>query len=108
MGSMFAYTMDHQRDVISWQEEEVAWGTFVEYPMVQQAARWSIDRLKSRNAWPGDDVSDDPHVDDSLDDTDESNPDWKEWDFVPDGLLVWEAWEQWRRQNKQTFADAII
>mmetsp|Transcript_5364 Transcript_5364/g.6557 ORF Transcript_5364/g.6557 Transcript_5364/m.6557 type:complete len:477 (+) Transcript_5364:26-1456(+) len=104
--SMFAYTMDNHRDVISWQKEEVAWGTFVPYPIVQQAARLSIDRLKARNAWPGDDFSDDPHVD-GLIDTDEGT-DWKDWDFVPDGLLVWEAWEQWRRQNKQTFADAII
>uniref|UniRef100_A0A7S0CKQ7 Nudix hydrolase domain-containing protein n=1 Tax=Proboscia inermis TaxID=420281 RepID=A0A7S0CKQ7_9STRA len=104
--SMFAYTMDNHRDVISWQKEEVAWGTFVEYPMVQQAARLSIDRLKSRNAWPGDDFSDGDLQ--TVDCLDIKGTDWKEWDFVPDGLLVWEAWEQWRRQNGQRFANAIV
>jgi len=45
---MFTFMMDSRNDMISWQEKEVAWGTFVGYAVAQQAAQLGIDHSKSR------------------------------------------------------------
>ena len=87
----FTYTMDTASETTSWQEEEVAWGDFVPYKVVQAAADLSIQRLVDRKEWPGryppilSEVNDVSSEDDAAEQ-------WKKWDFVPDGLLVWEAW----------------
>lgn len=98
---LFCYTMNTQTEQIRWQPEEVAWGSFVPYDVVQDAASRSISRLEESNQWPG------PHPPlasrrhagsgETCDGKDKIVPEflegeWKNWDFVPDGLLVWEAW----------------
>ena len=77
------------------------------YDVVEMAADASVDRLVRRGDWPG---SDDDRVIDEIasaptvslttrehDDDGESR--WETWDFVPDGLLVWEAWKSYVRQR---------
>lgn len=99
---VFGYAMNTTTDHIVWQEEEVEWGAFVPYNIVEAAAQLSIHRLQDNNKWPGrynidrDTISPSGmsiapgtrSVTDSLRMVDE----WKVWDFVPDGLLVWESW----------------
>ena len=45
--SMFTYTARAGEDV-TWQEEEVAWGDYVPYDVVELAADASVDRLVRR------------------------------------------------------------
>ena len=99
---VFGYAINTTTDHIVWQEEEVEWGAFVPYNIVEAAAQLSIHRLQDCNKWPGrynidrDTISPSGmsiapgtrSVTDSLRMVDE----WKVWDFVPDGLLVWESW----------------
>ena len=40
---------------IHWQKEEVQWGEFVPYNVVEIAAALSVDRLKASGTWPGND-----------------------------------------------------
>lgn len=99
--TVFQYIMDPSTETVSWQEEEVSWGEFVPYSIVEAAADLSIQRLVSKKDWPGTF----PAVqskwkgnlpsDDRKFETD-GTEDWATWDFVPDGLLVWEAWLRWR------------
>lgn len=90
---LYSYTMDTAIEVVTLQEEEVAWGAFVPYSIVNNAADRSIGRLAASNDWPG---RHPPFQ--SLRELDlpaytsVDAPDWTTWDFVPDGLLVWEAW----------------
>lgn len=98
--SLYSYTMDSTEENITWQEEEVDWGHFIPYQVIVASADRSIQRFaKNNNQWPGtyppvqstlrgtlnslDDIQQQKQLD---------NDDWKEWDYVPDGLLVWEAW----------------
>lgn len=98
---LFAYTCHSNQETVTWQPEEVAWGSFVPYTTVEAAADRSILRLAERGAWPGrhPPVQSPRRGEDNIDcnDDDESIQDkavqnWRSWDFVPDGLLVWEAW----------------
>jgi 8-oxo-dGTP pyrophosphatase MutT (NUDIX family) len=98
--SMFTYTTCDGEN-ISWQEEEVAWGNYVPYKIVELAADASVDRLVKRGDWPGSDRGDDiapaPAVVPTWDHGGVSR--WDTWDFVPDGLLVWEAWKSYARRR---------
>ncbi|KAL7546099.1 hypothetical protein ACHAWF_009428 [Thalassiosira exigua] len=93
--SMFSYACDVSAESIAWQVEEVAWGSFVPYDVVASAAEASIGRMRTAGTWPG-------RGEDALEDEDEQGIGAIEgddggreeltWDFVPDGLLVWEGW----------------
>jgi isopentenyldiphosphate isomerase len=94
---LFVYVMNTKNESIQWQDEEVAWGSFVPYRTIEAAADRSIHRLAERGEWPGRY----PPIQSSrmgkLDPEDEGArfdgaTQWTSWDFVPDGLLVWEAW----------------
>jgi 8-oxo-dGTP pyrophosphatase MutT (NUDIX family) len=91
--TLFTYTMESQEETVTWQEEEVDWGNFVPYPIIVSAADRSIQRFADDKKWPG---SYPPIQSDRKgskpDDVAYENEVWTEWDFVPDGLLVWEAW----------------
>ena len=110
--SMFAYTCDTSSEIIEWQAEEVAWGGWVPYDVVEVAGKLSIERLKEKGVWPGT-GSDNDDEEVTNDETgakikelkskynsgqQEEQP-WESWDFVPDGLLVWVAWLQWVKEN---------
>lgn len=102
--SMFTYTCDTELESITWQEEEVAWGDFVPYDIVEMAGDMSIDRLIEKGVWPGSEYSNE-NSKSATDDAAMKNKygnisPWDSWDFVPDGLLVWEAWKSFRRQEK--------
>jgi isopentenyldiphosphate isomerase len=94
--TLYCYQMDTSREQVSWQEEEVAWGEFVPYVIVQAAADRSIQRFQAKGEWPGSE----PPIQSASQgaapaDVSHDSDDWMAWDFVPDGLLVWEAWLQW-------------
>ena len=93
--TMFCYTFDSTRDTVSWQEEEVAWGAFVDYATIEKSATLSIDRLLKTESWPGRTPADLNTRLASIDD-DDNEGEWTTWDYVPDGLLVWEAWLDWQ------------
>lgn len=96
--TMFCCTFDSKKDVIQWQEEEVAWGDFVPYDDIVASADLSIQRLIDSKSWPGSiPVDMEARVSRSKvhKGVDSSSNDW---DYVPDGLLVWEAWLQWRNE----------
>jgi 8-oxo-dGTP pyrophosphatase MutT (NUDIX family) len=98
---LFQYAMDSQTEVVRWQEEEVDWGDFCSYSTVMAAADLSIQRAAAAGTWPGEyppiqskfrgvlELPSDTHVDAM---STECSDSWKGWDFVPDGLLVWQAW----------------
>ena len=98
--SVFAYQCLTDVESIHWQKEEVQWGEFVPYDVVEVAAALSVDRLKASGTWPG---NDDVSIDKAqmtekiqvLKNEYTPNQAWESWDFVPDGLLVWEAWLKW-------------
>lgn len=97
--TVFQYTIqDPSAETISWQEEEVSWGEFVPYNLVEAAADLSIQRLVSKKEWPGTlpAIQSKWKGSKSPENDAYQNKDWTSWDFVPDGLLVWEAWLQWR------------
>jgi hypothetical protein len=50
---LFCYTMNTATERVAWQVEEVAWGSFVPYSIVEAAADGSITRLAATNDWPG-------------------------------------------------------
>jgi 8-oxo-dGTP pyrophosphatase MutT (NUDIX family) len=49
--SVFTYTTCNG-EIITWQDEEVSWGDYVPYAVVEQAATSSIHRLVESGAWP--------------------------------------------------------
>lgn len=79
---------------MTWQEEEVDWGDFVPYPVIVAAADRSIQRLADDSKWPGAYPPIQSVQKGSIADicVSYTADEWNEWDFVPDGLLVWEAW----------------
>jgi len=114
---LFQYTMSTEQESIEWQEEEVSWGDFVPYTEIVDAAKLSIARSHKANEWPGshgyfpptiisssattsntkqhsNSASSSDDGGDGIDDDSsaDSKHDSKNWDFVPDGLLVWRAW----------------
>ncbi|KAL3802436.1 hypothetical protein ACHAWO_004738 [Cyclotella atomus] len=97
--SMFTYQCMTDSESISWQEEEVQSGQFVNYDVVEVAAAISIDRLAQRDEWPGVafeiDASEISENVANLKKQYGNNQVWESWDFVPDGLLVWVAWLKW-------------
>jgi isopentenyldiphosphate isomerase len=96
--TMFCCTFQSQKDSISWQEEEVAWGDFVPYDTIVASADLSIQRLIDKSEWPG---SIPIRMKDRLAESqtfEGENDAWKDWDYVPDGLLVWEAWLEWQTE----------
>ncbi len=95
---LFQYTVDTKSETISWQKEEVAWGDFVDYETIQASADLSMQRLASEGTWPGSY----PPIQSKLKGILENENDgkWKEWDYVPDGLLVWRAWLEMIQQEQ--------
>jgi len=101
----FRYIIDDQLDTIKWQKEEVQWGGFCSYKIIRDAAALSVNRLIDQNKWPGEDnklwsVSN-SGKNEEIEGLKESDKllkndgyEWNTWDFVPDGLLVWQAWEE--------------
>lgn len=90
--TLFSYTMMSAIETVTWQKEEVDWGTFVPYSVIMAAAD-AIDRLANKNEWPGSYPAIQSDQKGALLPGHEyEEMAWKEWDFVPDGLLVWEAW----------------
>jgi 8-oxo-dGTP pyrophosphatase MutT (NUDIX family) len=103
--TLFSYRMDTQTETVHWQEEEVDWGDFVPYPTIVAAADRSIQRFADAETWPGSYppiqsrnkgclVEEETGIEAT-----ETTDEWKEWDFVPDGLLVWEAWLEMLRSE---------
>ncbi len=91
--TLFSYTMKSHDETVTWQEEEVDWGCFVPYPVIVAAADRSIQRFANKQAWPGTYPPFQSSCKGSLaPDTEHEEDSWTDWDFVPDGLLVWEAW----------------
>ena len=112
--SMFEYTCDTSIETIEWQEEEVAWGGWIPYDVVEVAGMLSIDRLREKGVWPGtgtcaDSDEDEKSTNDEYEakikelkskyNIGEQEQSWETWDFVPDGLLVWVAWLKWIKGN---------
>lgn len=67
----------------------MAWGDYVPYDIVEKAGNLSINRLKEKGTWPGE------YGEIANIEVEDPEAEWATWDFVPDGLLVWEAWEKW-------------
>ena len=90
--SMFTY-MSCNLENITFQEEEVDWGKFVPYDIVELAAEASIKRLVRQGSWAGSLMdSENITISNEISNRKECN-DELQWDFVPDGLLVWKAWK---------------
>jgi 8-oxo-dGTP pyrophosphatase MutT (NUDIX family) len=86
-------------DEIRWQPEEVAWGDFCDQDIVVQSADMSIARLLEQQKWPGKVPLDWDERTRVLSTVVHTNEPWASWDYVPDGLLVWQAWLEWRRRQ---------
>lgn len=90
--TLFAYLMNMTDDTVDWQEEEVAWGEFCSYAVIQAAADRSIQRLVEIKEWPGRLPAIQSTLKGDLDTAESQETmdavEWKDWDFVPDGLLV--------------------
>lgn len=88
--TLFSYTMQTDQESISWQKEEVSWGCFVPHRQVVAEANESIQRLSDQSDWPGiwPPIRFESNGEMGMD----SDTVLEGWDFVPDGLLVWEAW----------------
>ena len=100
--TLFSYAMDTSTESVAWQEEEVAWGDFVPYPVIVASADQSIQRFGEAKTWPGSYPpvqSGSRFSKEQLKYESTASLPWNEWDYVPDGLLVWEAWLEWRRKN---------
>ena len=97
--TLFHYTFNSKLENVSWQEEEVAWGDFVSYPVIAAAADRSIQRLAEKRSWPGSyppiQSAWNGELQQEADSAQSEAHDWGAWDFVPDGLLVWDAWLNW-------------
>ncbi len=94
--ALYSYQYKEMQDSVKWQEEEVAWGDLVPYPIVVQTAKASIERLRKSQTWPG--GKDTISAEDGIEET--NTDDVPQWDYVPDGLLVWEAWLEWLQNIK--------
>ncbi|KAG7357584.1 NUDIX domain containing protein [Nitzschia inconspicua] len=91
---LYQYVMNTERETISWQEEEVSWGEFVPYDVISAAADLSMQRAANEGSWPGIYPPIQSHLQGMVVDQEHANrhKGWDTWDFVPDGLLVWNAW----------------
>jgi len=106
---LFQYVMDTNNESVAWQEEEVAWGDFVNYNVVMASADLSMQRAASAGTWPGYSIQSRLEGTMSIEEADINNSklavtayseSWKEWDFVPDGLLVWKSWLEFLETEK--------
>jgi len=102
---LFQYAMDTSSEQIEWQKEEVAWGDFVDYRVIMASADLSIQRSASARSWPGSYPPIQSELQGALPEGDDSeiakyDENWKEWDYVPDGLLVWKAWLEFFKQEQ--------
>ena len=110
---VYAYeTSSNEVNNVKWQKGEVEWGQFVPYTVIKDAASLSIDRLMEKNEWPGSSngskdliqmislSKNDSSSFHNLYGNDDEGREWKEWNFVPDGLLVWEAWIRWMNDRE--------
>ncbi len=102
--TVFTYKYLISEEDIRWQEEEVSWGDFVPYQIVEKGAMLSIKRLVRDGQWPGSgndyevtQMKSSSQIELSSND---STFNWYDWDFVPDGLLVWVAWLQWLQKKE--------
>jgi 8-oxo-dGTP pyrophosphatase MutT (NUDIX family) len=92
--TVYTYEFDSGLDRISWQEEEVQWGDFVSYDVVEKSRALSIDRLRQKNQWPGRNGDAlEVRIRTLMKENEGRQED--KWDYVPDGLLVWMAWIDW-------------
>jgi hypothetical protein len=98
--SVFTYQFDPKIDEIKWQEEEVQWGDFLEYDTVEVSAALSIEQLWKRGVWPGSEEDAMKAIQQAKNAGDTIAP-ICDWDYVPDGLLVWVAWLQWLHNKHQ-------
>jgi isopentenyldiphosphate isomerase len=101
---LFCYTVHNPTDeaMIKWQPEEVSWGAFVPYAVVEAAADRSIKRCQPwPGLWPRYQSrrkghlllpEEEPSCGQTTTTTRTRQEAWESWDFVPDGLLVWVAW----------------
>lgn len=94
--TVFCCTFDSTKDSVQWQEEEVAWGDFVPYDTIVASADLSIQRLIENRSWPASVPVNLKHRFSNSQKYIGTDSAWKNWDYVPDGLLVWEAWLQWQ------------
>jgi 8-oxo-dGTP pyrophosphatase MutT (NUDIX family) len=106
---LYQYVMDTREETISWQKEEVAWGSFVSYNTIMAAADLSIQRAAAEKSWPGSYPPIQSELRGKLQEgmEEEKYKSWKEWEFVPDGLLVWNAWLEYLSES-QVNQKAII
>lgn len=101
--TVFTYRFDPNLDEVKWQEEEVQWGDFVDYNLVEKSAALSIERLVASGCWPGSER--DTNAVEAIrfgSDCGETMSLENDWDYVPDGLLVWVAWIQWLGNKKNS------
>ena len=99
--TLFTYRFDTSTEQVKWQEEEVQWGDFVPYALVERAAELSIYRWK-KDSEGGNCAVVFPSTlqrEKTPNEIDYGDGSWRSWDFVPDGLLVWESWVRWRGQD---------
>lgn len=98
--TVFCCTFQSNQDSVTWQEEEVAWGDFVTYDTIVASADLSIQRLVEKSEWPGRLPT---RIKERLTESQRGgdNDAWKSWDYVPDGLLVWEAWLNWQKEGQR-------
>jgi len=95
---------------IQWQPEEVAWGAFCSMKDVELSAELCISRMMERKSWPGKtpwNWEERYHALCVIADNTKNMKPWTAWDYVPDGLLVWEAWLEWRNNNLEAYARLI-
>lgn len=90
---------DHNREEIQWQPEEVAWGDWCPRATVLLSADLSIARLVELNQWPGTLPRNWEQRSRAIT-TVTQESEWASWDYVPDGLMVWEAWLEWQSQQQ--------
>jgi len=87
---IFSYAANDD-DTIAWQPEEVAWGEWVSLEAVEYSAEKSMQRFVNQQEWPG---FHSPTIlglnSTKLQDS---------WDYVPDGLVVWDSWLRNRHKH---------
>ena len=77
---------------------------------VELSAELCISRMMERKSWPGKtpwNWEERYHALCVIADNTKNMKPWTAWDYVPDGLLVWEAWLEWRNNNLEAYARLI-
>ena len=106
---LFQYVMDTSNEHIVWQDEEVAWGNFVNYNVIMASADLSMQRAALAGTWPGEYPPIQSELEGTIPAVIDGNDDdymaWKEWDYVPDGLLVWKSWLEFLETSQKKTGD---